>query len=384
MTLSKKIFIASTLMLLIILLLWGVYFLSFRQTPEPSEPVPVTTTADEGSAQPAISKNIAIKALTDEAVLAPILSSNGNSIKYYTKANGHTFEVDILSNSKKTLSIADLPNLAEIIWSPDTSKVISRFPIDSLSSKFSLYDYSENKASTLALGMNSIIWQNNNKIIYKYPDAKATEQAQTLNIADPDGSNWEKIITLPIRDARIAIVPKTGLVSFWDKPDSLTQATMSSVPVFGGETRVITKGKFGADYLWSADGSFLLESSVETTGATKLQLSVMNSIGGEYKTLGIPTMVSKCAWSKNNNIIYYALPSSIPAGATMPNDYNEAKFNTSDTFWKVNVTTGEKTRLVNLDKIDQAYDASKLFLSPDESNLFFVNRIDGKLYQLSL
>jgi hypothetical protein len=381
MMLSKKIFIASTLILLIILLLWGVYSLSFKQIPEPNESVVPVTIINETSTQPAISKNTAIKALTDEAILAPVLSPNGDSIKYYTKANGNIFEVDILSNSKKALSTAEFSNLAGIAWSPDTSKVILRFPIDSLSSKFSLYDYSENKTSLLAPGMNSIIWQNNNKIIYKYPDKKEIEQ--TLNIADPDGSNWKKIITLPIRDARIAIIPKTGLVSFWDKPDSLTQATIFSVPAFGEETKVITKGKFGADYLWSADGNFLLESSVETTGATKLQLSIMNSIGGEYKTLGIPTLVSKCAWSKNNTIIYYALPSSIPAGATMPNDYNDAKFNTSDTFWKVNITTGEKTRLVSLDKIDQAYDATELFLSQDESSLFFVNRIDGKLYQLS-
>jgi hypothetical protein len=382
MSLPKKIFITSTIALIVILLLWGVYLLSFKQTPSSSDSEIATTTSEKPSEQPIISKNATITALTDEPILAPIISPTGDSIKYYAKATGNAFEVDILSHNKKTLSSAELLNLSDIIWSPDTNKVVSRFPKDSLSSKFSSYDYLQNKNVGLADGIADLIWQNNNKIIYKY--SKSTTDKQTLNVADPDGSNWKKIITLPNGDARVAIIPKTGLVSFWNKPDSLTQATMSSVPVFGEEIKTITQGKFGADYLWSSDGSFLLESSIETTDVTKLQLSVMNSVGGEYKTLGIPTMVSKCAWSKNNTTIYYALPSSIPAGATMPNDYNDAKFNTSDTFWKVDVTTGEKTRIITLDKIDQAYDATELFLSPDESSLFFVNRIDGKLYQLSL
>ena len=381
MSLPKKIFITSTIALIVILLLWGVYFLSFRQAPKPNE-ASVTTTAGESSEQPIASKTTAIQALTDEAILAPTLSLDGDSIKYYTKATGNAFEIDFLSRSKKTLSATDLINLAGVSWSPDTTKVISRFPKDSLSSRFSFYDYSQNKGIALTDGLGLVVWQNNNKIIYTYFNSKAKEN--TLNIADPNGSEWKKILTLPVQDARIAIIPKTGLVSFWEKPDSLTQATMSSVPVFGGETKVITKDKFGADYLWSVDGSFLLESSVEKTDMRKMQLSVMNSVGGEYKTLGIPTMVSKCAWSKNNTTIYYALPSSIPAGATMPNDYNDAKFNTNDTFWKVDIATGEKTRLVDLDKIDQSYDATELFLSPDESNLFFINKIDGRLYQLSL
>jgi hypothetical protein len=68
----------------------------------------------------------------------------------------------------------------------------------------------------------------------------------------------------------------------------------------------------------------------------------------------------------------------------MPNDYYSNKFQTADTFWKVNVLTGEKTRLIDLNKISAKIDAKNIFLNPDESLLFFVNRIDGKLYQISL
>ncbi|MDO8240576.1 MAG: hypothetical protein Q7T51_01130 [Candidatus Moranbacteria bacterium] len=381
MSLPKKIFLISSIALVVVLLLWGVYILSFKKTPISNSNVP--SDAIEAIAPDILAKKAAqIAVLVDEAVLSPTLSINGDAVRYYSKTTGKAFEIDILSEAKKTISGKELVNLSSINWSPDKSRVISGFPINSLSSKFFSYDYAQNKGVQLKDNLDSVVWQNNNKIIYKYFDAKTKER--TLNVADPDGANWKKIIDLSMKDIAIAAIPKTGLISFWSKADSFNKTLLQTVPVFGGELKTLASEKFGADYLWSDDGNMLLESSVETAGGSKLQLGVMNSFGGEYKTLGIPTLVSKCAWSKGNKNIYYALPSSIPEGATMPNDYNDNKITTSDTFWMVNTTTGEKTRLVDLDKITQTYDATNLFLSPDESILFFVNKIDGKLYRITL
>lgn len=383
MSLSKKIFLSSSIALGVVLLLWGVYILSFQKTPVLSDKTANPISSDSDIAPDITSKTSAqISALTDEAVISPTLSITGDAIRYYSKATGKAFELDILSNTKKLISAKELVNLSGIAWSIDKSRVISSFPINSLSSKFFSYDYAQDKGVQLKDNLDSVVWQNSNKIIYKYFDPKTKER--TLNIADPDGSNWKKIVDLTMKDINIAAIPKTGLISFWNKADSFNKTLLQSVPVFGGELKTIASEKLGADYLWSDDGNMLLESSVETAGGSKLQLGVMNSFGGEYKTLGIPTLISKCTWSKGNKNIYYALPSSIPDGTTLPNDYNAGKFTTNDTFWMVNTTTGEKTRLVDLEKITQAYDATNLFLSPDESMLFFVNKVDGKLYRITL
>ena len=115
-----------------------------------------------------------------------------------------------------------------------------------------------------------------------------------------------------------------------------------------------------------------------------MQLAIANDRGGEYKNLDIPSFVSKTAWSRDNKTVYYALPGNVPANAILPNDYNDKKFLSTDTFWKVNVATGEKSRIIPLDKIGGQYDASNLFLNSDESLLFFINRADGKLYKIGL
>ena len=58
--------------------------------------------------------------------------------------------------------------------------------------------------------------------------------------------------------------------------------------------------------------------------------------------------------------------------AVLPNDWQEGKVRTSDTFWKMDVSTGKKERLVDPEKIDGSYDVLYPFLSQDEKSLFFV------------
>ncbi len=380
MSLSKKVFIISSSLLAVVLLFWGVYIFVFQKNSEQPAivadvvaPIVQTTTPKQASQ---------IEPVTDEAVLAPTLSANGKSIKYYSKSSGKAYELDLLSDVKKTISDKELIGLSNILWSPDKTKALSEFSTATSHPSFFSYDYSQKKGFKLNDNILAVVWQNDNKILYQYADAK--KQTSELDIADADGSNWKKITDLTVKNIRLAPIPKTGLVSFWNSPDAFTETTLQSMPVFGGEAKTLVTGSFGADYLWSPDGNALLESNVDAKGGSKLQLGTTNSAGGEYKSLGVPSFVSKCVWSMDNKSIFYALPGSIPDGVVLPNDYNDNKFTTSDTFWKVNIITGEKTRLVALEKITAAYDATDLFLNTDESFLFFVNKIDGKLYKIAL
>ena len=78
------------------------------------------------------------------------------------------------------------------------------------------------------------------------------------------------------------------------------------------------------------------------------------------------------------------MPGDIPDSAILPNDWQEGKVTTSDTFWKIDITSGKKERLVDPEKIGSSYDVLNPFLSPDEKSLFFVSKSDGKLHKLSI
>jgi hypothetical protein len=179
-------------------------------------------------------------------------------------------------------------------------------------------------------------------------------------------------------------VPQTSLIAFWNEADAYTPTTLQTVPIFGGEVKTIFKDKFGTDYLWSPDGSRLLISHLNERQGKTFQLAIANEQGGEYQALQIPTFISKCVWSDDGKYVYYALPLSIPENAILPNDYMAKKFNTTDTFWKLDVKSGKKTRLIEPKEINGNYDATDLFLAKNNTILFFINRLDNKLYRLDL
>ena len=380
MSLPKKIFIISTSLLALVLIFWGVYYLAFRET------APKTVTKKEDSKksieeeQPKEIKSD-ILPITDEAVLGATISERGTNIKYYSKATGKTYQIDFDGQKKKSLSTDELLGLIDVIWSPAKTRVLSKF-ISGSDVHYSFYDYVESRGVALPESVTAAVWQNDNKIIYFYHDKVSGKKI--LSIADPDGKNWSNITEVGKGEFLAAPIPKSGLISFWNSPDAYTETILQSITAIGGEKKTILSGKFGADYLWSPNGENILVSYLNEKGSAGIQLAVTNNKGGELKNLGIPTWVSKCVWSKDGESVYYALPGLIPEASVLPNDYDQGKFTTQDTFWKVNIKTGKKERFVDLEKTNGKFDATKLFLNESETQLFFINKIDGKLYKIDI
>jgi hypothetical protein len=375
MSLLKKIFIISSSLLLVILFFGGIYLFAFKK-----DSLPIQST--QSSAVNVSKSNSLIAAISDGPVLAPTLTGDGSNVKYYSKNDGKTYQTDLDGNNKKTLSEKTLPGLESVLWSPDKNKVITKTKFLSGYSQFGFYDYSTSTGSLLSGNIDAVTWQSDSRIIYKYFDS--TTKSGSLNISDPNGKNWTKLTPINTKYISMTPIPKSGLLSVWNSPDANTETILGTVSILGGETKTLFSGNFGTDYLWSNDGNYVLFSSSDKKGGTKTSLYLLNNQGKDYRALNIPTFASKCIWSKDNKTIYYALPGSIPDNSILPNDYINGKISTTDTFWRVDITTGEKTRLVDLDKIKGQLDVTSLFLNSNESFLFFVNRIDNRLYKMSL
>ncbi len=371
-------------MLALSLLFWGVYNLSFK-SPTPSDALkntPPAVTLDKNSAASTdlIGK---ISAVSKEAVLAPTLSADGASLNYFSPQSGQVMQADFYGNIQKTLAEKNISGLVDAFWSVDKLKAIIKIAPTSDAPYFAFYDLSAQTIAPLKNNLDQVTWQTNaNRILYKFYDAQSQER--TLNISDPDGSHWTKIADIPYKNISVAQVPRTGLVSFWNSGDAYQKTSFQVTPIIGGGSKILDATSFGSDYLWSPSGDRILVSHTNAIGGGEMQLGVMNANGGEYKNLGVPTFASKCVWGKDGVTVFYALPGGIPDNAVLPNDYKTGKFKTADTFWKVNIKTGEKTRLVEIADIAGQYDASQLFLNQSESLLFFVNKLDNKLYKIAL
>jgi hypothetical protein len=380
----KKIFFLSLFFFGFSLLFWGIYVLSFKKTEvtkNNSDKANTNSTPNNSTTNPPVF-NAKISNVSNEAVISPIVSQNGNSLWYFSPS-GELKESLFIGGDAKSLSDKKFPGILKAVWSPDKSKVLLKIKNADESASFSLFDTNSNQVSPLNRNINEVAWMaTSDKIFYKYFDS--TSKKSTLNISDPNGNNWKKLMDLPHDKISFFQIPRSGLLSVWNNGDAYYSTLLQSISLLGDNPKTLYQGNFGADYLWDNSGNYILASQTDAKGGTKIQLGIMNYNGGEYKILGLPTFASKCLWSNDDTIIYCALPGNVPDNSILPNDYKAGKFTTTDTFWKINISTGEKSRLLDVADIKNPFDASNLFFNSDESLLFFVNKVDGKLYKIVL
>lgn len=376
----KNFFIISSVAFLVALIFWGIYNFAFKNDANQKADIQKVAKHDPAAASKK-EESLKIKDISNEGVIAPVVRPEGNKILFYAALDGKVFSIDFDGGGKNVFSSTILKGLSGVTWSADKKKVISEFDGGA---KRSVYNYESKIGKGLGAGMYNLVWSNlGDKLLYQFKNGKTNE----LSSADWDGANWKKIADSPFSHITIAPIPQTSLVTFWNYPASGEETTLSAVGILGGEVKRIFGGKFGADYLWAPNGKKALVSFVEKQNGSKINLGFISQDGVTFRDLAIPTLVSKCAWSLDGKTVFYALPGNAPDGSIMPDDYRSGKFKTSDTFWKVDTETGEKTRLIELEelaKIGAGLDATNLFLSDNEDSLFFVNRQNNHLYRLEI
>lgn len=380
----KKVFIISSVLLAIALIFLGIYNFVYKKDSQ-EQLADAQKSSKNGGFLSAFENEKKIDILIDSEVFNPILSANGKAVLYYSKSESKAMSL-ILDGSGRTdeISFEDRASgLSNMIISPKGDRIILAYK-NGEANDFFLYESSSKTVKKIKDGLDDVFWDGpGDKIIYKYFDSRIGKR--TVNVADPDGANWKPLAELPYRYLSVSPIPTNSIISFWNSPDANQETILQTVGIMGGEVKKIFSGKYGADYLWSPDGKRALVSATDTADKSKIFLGIINSNGGEYRNFSVPTMVSKCVWINNDEIIY-AQPGSVPEGSVLPNDYLSGKFKSADTFWKMNVNDLKKERLVDeksMKEINEKFDAANLMYSSEEDALLFVNRYNGKLYEIS-
>jgi hypothetical protein len=385
----KKIFAISTFLLILVIGAIFVYNFLFKAPASQKNKTDTTQTTEEGklseknSEPPKTETGVSIQPILDEPVFGATFSPDGKYIYAFLAENGQLNQYDLSGKLDKVLSTEKFDNIKKIVWNKPRNKVIIKTEPSPDNVKFFYFDISEKKVSVLKENIDSVSWSNlGDKIMYKYYDSKTKKG--TINVANPDGKNWQIVAEISYRDAEIAPIPNSSDISFWPSPNAFTATSVASAAFSGENKKELLKDRYGVNLLWSPNGTQAILSATDEKGGHKTDLLLMNRQGGEIHSLMFPTFASKCAWASDSKTLYCALPGNISDLAILPNDWQEGKFTTSDTFWKIDTSTGKKERLVDPEKIGGSYDALNPFLSSDEKILFFTNKDDWKLYKLSL
>lgn len=381
----KKFFIITSVLFGIFLLFFLIYNFLFKNNPLSGSVPGAVVVSKEKSEEPKkeAMNGKKIAPFTSGEGVAPYFDAQESALFYLVPDEQALKETYLVTNAPRTVTTFSFTP-KNIIWSPDGSRAL----VKKSDTEWALFTRSgETKNDTpvqmLKPGIESPAWTSlGERIVYKYFDASTG--LRTLNIANPDGAEWQEIGQTDIQFLEMKAIPKSSMIAFWNWGNAFEKTSLKTIPAIGGEVREIFSSNYGADYSLSPNGLNFLLSGVVEKGGSPLSLSTINAQGGGYQNLSIPTLVGKTVWSKNSRMIYYALPGALPAGSILPNDYYRKPIRTTDTFWKVDMDTNQKSRIVDPGDIDRSYDAENLVLDTDETTLFFRNRHDGKIYRIIL
>lgn len=325
--------------------------------------------------------DLKIKAISKEAVLAPTLTNDKTGVIYYSRVNGNVWQSDFNGDNLTQVSDSILENLIKVLWSSDKKEVITIFqdPLGEVSKYF--YKHETDKALPLNKYINYVAWSPDvSKIAYQYQNELTDEN--NISISSPDGSDSSIIIRTRMRNL-IVEWPKEEKLFLREKATGLVQSSLYSLsPLTRAFTKVISD-IYGFSTKWSTDGEKLLYSKTKSNGKD-IVVFVANKDGSNQKTTKVSTLVEKCVWSQDPRIIYCAVPKNIRDAKILPDDFYKGTFLADDDFWKINVETNEKTKILEEWDMPEKYNADDLFLSPQESYLLFVNKINGLLYSVEL
>ncbi|MDR3558892.1 MAG: hypothetical protein P4L58_00625, partial [Candidatus Pacebacteria bacterium] len=103
MSILKKIFFFCLFLFALSLLLWGIYNLSFSNTNTAGQNSSANPAAPQNGKNDSAKNSGTITALVSEAVLAPALTPNGQSVKYFSKDGNGLYEINLDGSNKNTL-----------------------------------------------------------------------------------------------------------------------------------------------------------------------------------------------------------------------------------------------------------------------------------------
>ncbi len=395
----KKVFIISSILLSVVLIFLGIYNFAFNdakddrvRTNSKRETVERATKTSSEKKTSAVARDVQEKSdddvarqekvvqrnkkddriipVTKRRVISPTIDKDKGVIRFYDRDTGKVFEVPLIGGTEKVFSDKSLPGLVYVAWAPDKKRVLTKFA-DKNGVRIYFFDHRTHRGKQLKRGIDRVDWTTaGDQILYTFFDEKT--RRTTLNVSKYDGSEWRILAENVAKGTRFTSIPQSSRVAFWRPPNpyELTELNIVSLLDTDPVVKTIFRGHYNADFLFSPDGERILVSSTQNRGSNARMIGVMNINGGEYKNLHVPTNVRKCVWSSNSHIVYCAFPTG-----------------DRDTFWKIDVATNKKSRILNLDDVINSgtrYQAFDLFLAPDESALFFTNVLDGRLYRIEL
>ncbi len=359
-----KILIAIGIGVLVIL---GIYLGWQAITSEPEEDIGTTPETAETSSSLITSP---IKKISEETVFDFWTNPDTGEVFYFTP-DGRVMnakEGPDLEISKQTINAL---NFIEI--GPKKQKVLAAFG-DPQAPQWGIFDIIDGVWRPLPADIIKATWGDNEEKLITI-----VKSGNYQNFAEADITQMPPSYQILARDLRLKDVKLTSLsdnrVVISELPSASYAGSLWQFDLKSLNLNLLIASEYGLDISWSdkKDLAFLFGLN---SGFSILDDNLRVKIPVPFVTLP-----QKC--TADSSKIYCFVPQNIPSDTTLPDDYLTEKFFSVDDLFVLGIDSEEFTKMISSNTAGvPAVDAKNPRVSGNK--IYFINRYDNGLYELSL
>ncbi|MFW5884886.1 MAG: hypothetical protein ACOCUF_01485 [Patescibacteria group bacterium] len=380
---SKKIFIiAGSFFVLLVLLSGGWYFL--RE--DNKKPIEIVNEEAERREEPKEQKQEGanlnsdlIRKIAEGEINSVVFDRDKRNVLYYNNNNFLKLtpgkEVFI-----ENLESYPFKNIKNIKWSFDRSRTLIQ-----TEEGFKVFNLSDGEVADLKGGIKEAGWNIlEGGLVYHFQDKE--NDVSEIDVSDAEGGNWKKIIDTDFAEISLKTRPESKEVLYYPKNNKTEKEKgVFLVDLTEREKTELIEWKEGFDCKWSPSGDKLLISHKKEEG---LDLGYLDMKNDNYYTFNFPTTIEKCAWSEDEESLYCGMITGFSSQGEEDGDllksWQEENFYSQDTFWKIDIETGKKERLIDTIEEKISVDAVNLLVNKKEDKLYFIDRKTRDLMELQI
>ncbi|MFH2104915.1 MAG: hypothetical protein ABII72_01630 [Parcubacteria group bacterium] len=335
-----------------------------------------------------------VKAVIEDDVMSTTLSPDGNNLYYYDPVRGELYMSDLDGSNQQAITSANFQNVYDLEWSPNKDKAVIAFSEnDGEDKEYAIFDLKTQETVKYDKKFQAVtLSPDQSQIAYIYKDEE--NDISNISVADPyDTGNYQSLYHYSRSDIKLNWIGEKE-VAIEIPSDEATGYEEGNIQTIvrtdDNSYRTVVGEQYGADSEngRSPDESKMIFNQSDVKNPRELGLYTMDSRGlSEPRYLEIDTLVSKCAWAKDNKTVYCGVPDFWPDNMVMPNDYREENFISTDAFYKINTETLAVDLIASSDYFGDTFDVhvtDKNSVSSDGKIFYFQNRVDKKTYALNI
>jgi Tol biopolymer transport system component len=313
------------------------------------------------------------------------IAATNQGLAYYDEATGQFYVISPDGSTKTLMTDAKYPQVQNIDWAKDGMQAVLTFPDNTKV----IYNFATKKQISLPTEYSGFSFSpDGGELVSKYLDA-SNKDNQWLVVTTNTGTSAQSVEQLG-RNADYVTSswsPNNTVIASYEKATNTDQSEIIFLGKNGENLPSATIPGKGFEPLWSSDGQHILFSAYSSVTNDNPHLYLMNgsssSLGQNIIDLGLDTWAHKCVFSQNGYTVYCAVPYYLNAGSGPQPSLSSS---IPDNIYEINLVRGTSNMIaMPVDSSGaQRFSIGALRLSPDESNLMFLDQQTGSVQRIQL